>query len=116
MNLQDEIKKSRTFAIISHPDAGKTTITEQLLYLDRKSTRLNSSNANISYAVLCLKKKHHSLFHLASYLHLAPTLSAFRVIVRTLATCIAFHPPVRYILAYVSFLCLCHHSEILFSH
>jgi peptide chain release factor 3 len=31
MNLQEEIKKRRTFAIISHPDAGKTTITEQLL-------------------------------------------------------------------------------------
>src|SRR3712207_7695470 len=28
---------------------------------DRKSTRLNSSHANISYAVFCLKKKkHHS--------------------------------------------------------
>lgn len=32
MNIQEEIKKRRTFAIISHPDAGKTTITEQLLY------------------------------------------------------------------------------------
>src|SRR3712207_7600125 len=28
---------------------------------DRKSTRLNSSHANISYAVFCLKKKKH--FH-----------------------------------------------------
>src|SRR3712207_8640936 len=28
--------------------------------LDRKSTRLNSSHANISYAVFCLKKKHKS--------------------------------------------------------
>src|SRR3712207_8102137 len=30
--------------------------------LDRKSTRLNSSHANISYAVFCLKKKttHHT--------------------------------------------------------
>src|SRR3712207_7326243 len=28
---------------------------------DRKSTRLNSSHANISYAVFCLKKKHSSL-------------------------------------------------------
>src|SRR3712207_7447484 len=28
------------------------------LPLDRKSTRLNSSHANISYAVFCLKKKH----------------------------------------------------------
>lgn len=29
--ITNEIKKRRTFAIISHPDAGKTTITEQLL-------------------------------------------------------------------------------------
>lgn len=29
--LEDKVKKRRTFAIISHPDAGKTTITEQLL-------------------------------------------------------------------------------------
>src|SRR3712207_9456048 len=27
-------------------------------FRDRKSTRLNSSHANISYAVFCLKKKH----------------------------------------------------------
>src|SRR3712207_8015854 len=27
---------------------------------DRKSTRLNSSHANISYAVFCLKKKKHA--------------------------------------------------------
>ena len=26
-----EISKRRTFAIISHPDAGKTTVTEKLL-------------------------------------------------------------------------------------
>ncbi len=31
MNLQDAISKRRTFAIISHPDAGKTTLTEKLL-------------------------------------------------------------------------------------
>ncbi|PCS00690.1 peptide chain release factor 3 [Lactococcus fujiensis] len=31
MSREEEIKKRRTFAIISHPDAGKTTITEQLL-------------------------------------------------------------------------------------
>src|SRR3712207_8785210 len=29
----------------------------EVLQLDRKSTRLNSSHANISYAVFCLKKK-----------------------------------------------------------
>src|SRR3712207_8917635 len=40
-----------------------------VLLLDRKSTRLNSSHANISYAVFCLKKKntlplssHHILY------------------------------------------------------
>ena len=31
MTLQQEIKKRKTFAIISHPDAGKTTLTEKLL-------------------------------------------------------------------------------------
>src|SRR3712207_8849738 len=30
---------------------------------DRKSTRLNSSHANISYAVFCLKKKKNRLRH-----------------------------------------------------
>ena len=30
-NYADEIKRRRTFAIISHPDAGKTTLTEKFL-------------------------------------------------------------------------------------
>src|SRR3712207_8715769 len=32
--------------------------------VDRKSTRLNSSHANISYAVFCLKKKKNNLCHI----------------------------------------------------
>src|SRR3712207_7720328 len=42
--------------------------------LDRKSTRLNSSHANISYAVFCLKKKN---LHLPSifFPHSAPSLA-----------------------------------------
>src|SRR3712207_8464132 len=32
-----------------------------LLRRDRKSTRLNSSHANISYAVFCLKKKKNTI-------------------------------------------------------
>src|SRR3712207_8594047 len=36
---------------------------------DRKSTRLNSSHANISYAVFCLKKKHKPHLHV-SFHHL----------------------------------------------
>src|SRR3712207_8660031 len=48
------------------------TCTSPLLYvadvlddlvLDRKSTRLNSSHANISYAVFCLKKKKTNTQH-----------------------------------------------------
>ncbi len=29
---KEEILRRRTFAIISHPDAGKTTLTEKLLF------------------------------------------------------------------------------------
>src|SRR2546430_8092707 len=42
---------------------------------DRKSTRLNSSHSQISYAVFCLKKKkkqtntHHILYHIKSHTH-----------------------------------------------
>ena len=31
MKFEDEVRRRRTFAIISHPDAGKTTLTEKLL-------------------------------------------------------------------------------------
>ncbi|MBR1923045.1 MAG: GTP-binding protein, partial [Paludibacteraceae bacterium] len=31
MTFQEEILRRRTFAIVSHPDAGKTTLTEKLL-------------------------------------------------------------------------------------
>src|SRR5947209_15717157 len=34
-----------------------TTVDASIVPEDRKSTRLNSSHANISYAVFCLKKK-----------------------------------------------------------
>src|SRR3712207_8661201 len=45
-----------------HPEAGGSVEVERRPVLqhpepDRKSTRLNSSHANISYAVFCLKKK-----------------------------------------------------------
>src|SRR3712207_8933229 len=36
---------------------GRRMAVSPLLEIDRKSTRLNSSHANISYAVFCLKKK-----------------------------------------------------------
>src|SRR3712207_8583628 len=41
------------------PWCNRPTSSAYLASLDRKSTRLNSSHANISYAVFCLKKKNH---------------------------------------------------------
>jgi len=34
-----EVDKRRTFGIISHPDAGKTTLTEKLLLSEARSSR-----------------------------------------------------------------------------
>src|SRR3712207_8471592 len=61
---------SEPYAITSRYDGGIDTLngkeiipphTETGRMTDRKSTRLNSSHANISYAVFCLKKKIFSL-------------------------------------------------------
>src|SRR3712207_7437536 len=41
---------------------------------DRRSTRLNSSHANISYAVFCLKKKTTSSSARRFFLRIAPSL------------------------------------------
>src|SRR3712207_7311341 len=40
---------------------GGDAVAPPELARDRKSTRLNSSHANISYAVFCLKKKKYTL-------------------------------------------------------
>src|SRR3712207_8234609 len=45
--------RTGSLVTIWRPDAA----TREIRQLDRKSTRLNSSHANISYAVFCLKKK-----------------------------------------------------------
>src|SRR3712207_8773990 len=39
-------------------DIAADPVLSDVKLIDRKSTRLNSSHANISYAVFCLKKKH----------------------------------------------------------
>src|SRR3712207_7154362 len=49
-DINDHISK-----ILEALDESKETI--EIYKEDRKSTRLNSSHANISYAVFCLKKK-----------------------------------------------------------
>src|SRR3712207_8173966 len=56
----------RLHPLVAHADAVGDGDRDELARvaaggLDRKSTRLNSSHANISYAVFCLKKKKHNL-------------------------------------------------------
>src|SRR3712207_8034578 len=61
---EDEVNR---FLWESRHLSGTDWLTECVRYLkmditiegDRKSTRLNSSHANISYAVFCLKKKNN---------------------------------------------------------
>src|SRR3712207_1969391 len=43
------------------PGAQRPVHVEEAEHLDRKSTRLNSSHANISYAVFCLKQQKSDL-------------------------------------------------------
>src|SRR3712207_8168706 len=45
-------------AALALPDQPQVGVVHQ--HVDRKSTRLNSSHANISYAVFCLKKNKHT--------------------------------------------------------
>src|SRR3712207_7600605 len=52
-------------AYSTRPGAKEVSTEEEMRRMrfaleDRKSTRLNSSHANISYAVFCLKKKNNS--------------------------------------------------------
>src|SRR2546430_9072234 len=49
------------FLAARHADLIAETFAAWCLTLDRKSTRLNSSHSQISYAVFCLKKKKASL-------------------------------------------------------
>src|SRR3712207_8126925 len=59
VDLFDDIQWSFTFSCKPchefHVDMRASYMS---LFEDRKSTRLNSSHANISYAVFCLKKNH----------------------------------------------------------
>src|SRR2546430_11469100 len=45
---------------------GVAGLVEALIEGDRKSTRLNSSHSQISYAVFCLKKKNKSPEHMCT--------------------------------------------------
>src|SRR5258707_15864394 len=62
LSLHDALPISRLFA--DDRDCGGSWRRRRRVHIfrqiDRKSTRLNSSHANISYAVFCLKKKNNS--------------------------------------------------------
>ena len=47
-----EIEKRRTFAIISHPDAGKTTLTEKFLLYGGAINLAGSVKSDRSHVVL----------------------------------------------------------------
>src|SRR3712207_8438591 len=60
--LPDPVYDAYTSPILlagGRPHPVRAAIEDGRFILDRKSTRLNSSHANISYAVFCLKKKTH---------------------------------------------------------
>src|SRR3712207_8613648 len=74
LEVLDSVRRAISRKQIDDVDALKAAIKNQLLEIlresekqgvsseeDRKSTRLNSSHANISYAVFCLKKKNKFL-------------------------------------------------------
>src|SRR3712207_6926585 len=50
--------------LVFSPVTVSAPIALRELAVDRKSTRLNSSHANISYAVFCLKKKKYIVLRL----------------------------------------------------
>src|SRR3712207_9012059 len=60
-HLQRIFIRPLLITVIAKPTYGEISLIEPdgspPISLDRKSTRLNSSHANISYAVFCLKKK-----------------------------------------------------------
>src|SRR3712207_6965889 len=47
--------------LVDSPHVRPPCLTTESQHLDRKSTRLNSSHANISYAVFCLKKRYYTV-------------------------------------------------------
>src|SRR3712207_8942355 len=56
------VSRAKTILFVVIPTAKGGIVTGVILAMaDRKSTRLNSSHANISYAVFCLKKKNTSI-------------------------------------------------------
>src|SRR3989475_9470356 len=58
-------KSTQTIAdFLSNQMLGRNITIPEMREIDRKSTRLNSSHSQISYAVFCLKKKKNTRIHI----------------------------------------------------
>src|SRR3712207_6933523 len=71
-NRRQEVNDLNVFPVADGDTGDNMALTMravlEALNEDRKSTRLNSSHANISYAVFCLKKKTTNLAHQITHL------------------------------------------------
>src|SRR3712207_8028733 len=72
--VERELKERGLRVEVLDGDIVRTNLSKGLSFSreDRKSTRLNSSHANISYGVYCLKEKHTSAFDVRDPLRLLP--------------------------------------------
>src|SRR2546421_4285806 len=62
-----EVDDAVLLLVAAAPVARQAAIPHRRLQADRKSTRLNSSHDQISYAVFCLKKKKNTIFLYNTY-------------------------------------------------
>src|SRR3712207_8391758 len=60
MSRASTVVKARISKLLDRAEDPSVTLDYSYEKQDRKSTRLNSSHANISYAVFCLKKKNNN--------------------------------------------------------
>src|SRR3712207_8602158 len=63
-----EAESQAVMARLASAESDFPATVEASIDRDRKSTRLNSSHANISYAVLCLKKKKKKCKYTSHYI------------------------------------------------
>src|SRR3712207_6907501 len=87
--------------------ASAFVISQSSVFRDRKSTRLNSSHANISYAVFCLKKKKIIITFFSPPHHLHSTIHVYHVSPLYLSHLLVFY---HYLLLYTQTLSVLLHA------